>query len=172
MLVAAGNLRCNMIFHPSVCLTMLRQHRTKEGESHVRMVELPVEVPTVMGGSITITHQIDSDSPLADAIVNGVVSPDVVEEYAFSVTIVANDDIYNAEVNAMKRYTMKDFAFDKRFADVMVLDGESKSGEPPRFKVDFERFHEIRDMPTAAEREALTPSRASPGAKVDVNMCL
>ena len=41
-----------------------------------------------------------------------------------------------------------------------------------RFKVDFERFHEIRDLPTAAEREALTPSRASPGAKVDVNMCL
>ena len=53
-----GNLRCNMIFHPNVCLTMLRQHRTKEGESYVRMIELPVEVPTVMGGSITITHQI------------------------------------------------------------------------------------------------------------------
>ena len=82
-----------MIFHPTVCLTMLRQHRTKEGESYVRMVELPVEVPTVMGGSITITHQIDSASPLANAIVSGAVSPDVVEEYAFSVTIVANDDI-------------------------------------------------------------------------------
>ena len=106
------------------------------------------------------------------SIVNGSVSPDVIEEYAFSVTIVANDDIYNAEVNAIKRYTMKDFAFDKRFADVMVLDGEVIPGEPPRFKVDFEQFHEVKNLPTVAGREALATSRASPGAKVDVNMCL
>ena len=54
----------------------------------------------------------------------------------------------------------------------MVLDGKVISGEPPRFKVDFEQFHEVKNLPTVAGREALTPSRASSGAKVDVNMCL
>jgi hypothetical protein len=97
---------------------MLKQTRTPEGESFVSMQLLDVDTPAVMGGSVTITHKIDNESPLFDCIVGGLVSPDRLEHHAFSATIVANDDVYQAEINAMKRYTFEDFAFNKRFQDV------------------------------------------------------
>ena len=103
-----------------VSLTMLKQTCTPEGESFVSMQLLDVDVPAVMGGSVTITHKIDASSPLSDCVVDGSVFPDRVEHHAFRVTIVANDDIYQAEINAMKRYTFEDFAFNKRFQDVSV----------------------------------------------------
>jgi hypothetical protein len=53
---------------------MLKQRRTKEGESYVSMQALKVEVPAVMGGSITITHKVADGSPLLDCIKGGVVA--------------------------------------------------------------------------------------------------
>ena len=101
-----------------VSLTVLKQTRTPEGESFVSMQLLDVDIPAVMGGSVTITHRIDEDSPLYDCVVDGLVSPARLEQHAFSATVVANDDVYQAEINAMKRYTFEDFAFNKRFEDV------------------------------------------------------
>jgi hypothetical protein len=149
---------------------MLKQTRTPEGESFVSMQILDVEVPAVMGGSVTITHKIEESSPLFDCVVDGAVAPYRLEAYAFSATIVANDDIYQAEINAMKRYTYEDFCFNKRFADVMVVDGETKPGEAPSFKVDFDRFHDVRDLPLPSS--LMSPSKASPMPAIDVKMCL
>lgn len=73
-----------------------------EGESFVSMQTLEVDVPKVMGGSVTVTHKITEDSPLFDCVVDGVVTPSKLDSCAFTVTIVAHDDVYQAEVNAMK----------------------------------------------------------------------
>ena len=173
-----GNLRCNMIFHPHVELTVLKQHRTIEGESYVSMETMDVDVPSVMGGSITVTHKITESSPLFGCVRDGEVRPEDVESHAFSVTFAANDDTYQAEVNAMKRYACEDFQFGKRFEDVMIVDGEVEPGKAPKFKIDFDRFHETRDLapvPVVSPGGTATATPAlgagSPSL-VDVKMCL
>ena len=74
------------------------------------MVALDVDVPSVMGGSVTITHRIDGSSALFDCVGDdGTVVPERLQDFAFSTTFVANDDTYQAEVNAMKRFTFVRF---------------------------------------------------------------
>ena len=169
-----GNLRCNMIFHPSVSLTMLKQVRTPEGESFVSMEALDVDIPSVMGGSVTITHKVTEDSPLFECVQDGRVTPDKLGNCAFSVTIVANDDVYQAEVNAMKRYTSEDFQFNKQFDDVMKMDGRSADGKP-KFRVDFDKFHDVKDLPPVSASSpggTLGQAEAGTPALIDVKMCL
>lgn len=52
----------------------------------------------------------------------------------------------------------------------MVVDGEPKPGEAPSFRVDFDKFHDLKDLPpptTVASR-----AEASPMPTIDVKMCL
>eukprot|EP01043_Picozoa_sp_COSAG02_P062784 COSAG02_NODE_8748_length_2456_cov_47.772168_2_plen_123_part_00 len=66
------------------------------------------------------------------------------------------------------------FHFDKVFEDVMVLDeARSQPGEPPSFRVDFSKFHDVQDLAPAVfspggTRQTVTPSH---GAYLDVKMC-
>ena len=55
------------------------------------------------------------------------------------------------QVQGIKRYSAKDFAFGSRFADVMRLD---KNNEPV---VDFERFHELVPLRTNNDGEVASP---------------
>ena len=142
------------------------------------METMDVDVPSVMGGSITVTHKITESSPLFSCVRDGEVRPEDVENHAFSVTFAANDDTYQAEVNAMKRYACEDFQFGKRFEDVMIVDGEVEAGKAPKFKIDFDRFHEVRDLapvpvvsPGGTATAAPALGAGSPSL-IDVKMCL
>ena len=53
---------------------------------------------------------------------------------------------------------------------VMVVDGETKLGQSPRFRVDFDRFHDLKDLPPPSTLASL--SKASPRSTIDVQMCL
>lgn len=153
---------------------MLKQHRTIEGESYVMMEALQLDIPAVMGGSISVTHKITSTSPLIECVEDGRVSEEKMHSRAFIVTFSANDDTYQAEISSMQRYGSEQFHFDKVFEDVMVLDeARSQPGEPPSFRVDFSKFHDVQDLAPAVfspggTRQTVTPSH---GAYLDVKMC-
>jgi len=155
-----------MIFHPDIRLTMLKQHRTLEGENFVEMSPLQVEVPSVMGGSITIVHKMDAQSPinLALAAAKEDCGPDssVMQSIAISVTIVANDTVYNGEVNSMKRYKADDMRYNQRFVDVMHADSEGK------FSIDFEKFHDTKPIPKYDRKHVAKTTKAV----TSVHMCM
>jgi hypothetical protein len=52
----------------------------------------------------------------------------------------------------------------------MVVDSETKPGETPSFRVDFDRFHDLKDLPPPST--VASHAEASPMPAIDVKMCL
>ena len=108
-----------------------------------------------MAGSITIVHKLDQESALSPVLSSDGETVDegcdFLRTLHICVTIVAADNTFQSEVQGIKRYSAKDFAFGSRFADVMRLD---KNNEPV---VDFERFHELVPLRTNNDGEVASP---------------
>ena len=114
LILRVGNLRCNMIFHPEVRLTLLRRKRTREGESYIAMQLLDVDPPATLAGCISIVHAIDEASALGeclDTVPRGgardgrlSIKEGVLATMSICVTIVAGDSTYQSDVTGIKRY--------------------------------------------------------------------
>jgi hypothetical protein len=145
-------------------MVILIPQKTPEGESYFRIEELPTTTPvrcttstelrahtenhvltngsqSTMAGSITIAHELDRESALAPVLGSDGKTVDEDSDFLrtshICVTIVAADNTFQSEVQGIKRYSAKDFAFGSRFADIMRLD---RNGEPV---VSFEHFHDL-----------------------------
>ena len=132
-----------------------------------------------MAGSITVAHRIDQASPLHPALnSSGEVSPgicdgngtsggDINPECAFLAkiaivaTIVAADTNYQADVQAIKRYTPANFKHGVRFADVMRI------GEKGRPEIDFSAFNDVVPL-RAKDDDAASPVKQQDDVSAEV----
>ena len=150
LLLRMGNLRCNLLYHPDVRLSVLRPRRTREGEVFFETASLPLtSAPSVIAGVYTIAHRIGNESPMADLL--GAEGPTGGKggsppDWLISVAVVARDAVFHDEIHAIKRYRPSDLVFGHRFADVMRVD--PASGNPV---VDFEAFDELIDVRALSE---------------------
>ena len=161
LLIRVGNLRCNALHHPELKLTMLRQHRTAEGESRVLLV--PLEVSTsgsTMSATTTFVHEITDSSP-----VKGLSREALAEDPTtrFHCVLAAHDSTYDADLFAVHHYGPDDFAFNARHADVMGLrDGKAY--------VDFEKFNAVQPSQPVLEArmENAPPPPPAPSLRMQI----
>ena len=143
LLFRAGNLRCHTLYSPSIRLTLLRRHVTKEGESFFRRYELEVDQPATLSGVLTVAHAITADSPLAPLLESGLLQKamDVddgdgessaalaegssscrgpkCERLSIHAVIQAFDNVYGGDLSATTTYTNGSIRFDAGFEDML-----------------------------------------------------
>ena len=163
LLLRMGNLRCNLLYHPDVRLSVLRPRRTREGEIFFETASLPLtSVPSVIAGVYTLAHKIDDESPMVNFV--DAVGPRCVKEgdqpnWLLSVAVVARDAVFHEEIHAIKRYKPSDLVYGHRFADVMRVD--PATGDPV---VDFDAFDALIDVQDEEDGKRDADSETAAGA--------
>jgi len=140
LLIRLGNKRCNIIYHPDVRLSFLCPTRTKEGETYIKSISLHIAMPNVIAGVFTISHPIDSSSPLKEHFGDdgkGLVS----RAKAICVTCIGRDAVYQDDLHCIKRYNLgTDCFIDHQFVS---CSGRDPNGNP---MIDMSLVHDIESI--------------------------
>ena len=117
-----ANERHNRLFDCQMQLHAIVELSTEEGTQMRRMVDLPLEVsrtPMFMMGRVQI-HHLDEDS-----VLYGLSADNVHERVIFLLASMSGtDDALMQDVYAHRMYRAEDIVFDKRFTDMIELNGE------------------------------------------------
>jgi glutathione S-transferase len=135
-LVRVGNLRCHTLYSPSIRLTLLRQHKTQEGEKFFRRYDLEVDQPATVSGIHTVAHAITAESPLAELLESGALrasmdaaaavkpgksrSKTKSERLSIHAVIQAFDNVYGSDLSATTTFSRGSVHFDASFADMLT----------------------------------------------------
>lgn len=139
LMVRCANWRQNQIIEAGAHLTLLRVHRTREGDVSRVLTDLPLvrqRTPT-FAMSWTLFHPVNSQSPFygEDALVR------LADEGAeLFVSISGLDETLAQPLHARKRYRIEDIISHARFADILDIH------EDGTHVIDFDRFHDIIKM--------------------------
>lgn len=134
------NARSTAIVEANVRVYVARDERTIEGESFRRIYDLALRRNNspVFALSWVAYHEIDAASPLYG------LTPEVIHASTMSLTVTFQgiDDRLAAGIHTRYAYAATDLVFDRKFADIIRFDPETKV----RF-LDFERFDDIEPLP-------------------------
>jgi len=160
-----GNLRCNKLFPDSITLTLLRRHRTEEGEVYSKRTDLSVGKPSTISGVFTVVHVIDESSPLLELLESGALANSFEkketttrydstqqpsETMLLHATLRAYDDVFKGDVCATATYGGGDLVFGGAFADVISV---GKNGSPV---INWERFDDVEESVCGAALQYVT----------------
>ncbi len=148
-----GNARGNDVVEASIRVALLKSETTSEGHSMRRLhdVALRRSMSPVFQMSWLVIHEIDEQSPFF-----GETFESLSEDKArMIVSLMGLDGTFSQTVHARHVYDWIDFAFDRRFEDVI----ETLSDGSLRF--DYRRFHETRPMSDAPAAAAGLDSTGS-----------
>lgn len=138
-----ANQRHNQILQAQVDVALLRDERTKEGDTIRRFYDLQLarRRSPVFALSFTVMHPIDEDSPFY-----GTTPAQLAAENAeLVVTVTGVDETIAQPVHARTSYTADNILWGYRFVDVM---GWTEDG---RRLIDYRRFHDIVPLEEAAQ---------------------
>lgn len=133
-----GNGRDTNIIDAKISLTSLSPHRSQEGISMQKFVDLKLERSHSPFFILTWTvmHKIDSQSPFF-----GMTPEDFKNQNInLFVSMLGFDETYFQTIHSAWRYQAEDFFFNKKFVDVIDIlpDGTRQ--------IDFDKFHQIEDQ--------------------------
>jgi inward rectifier potassium channel len=117
LMLRMANERQNRIVEATAKLWLVRRELNAEGESYVRLYDLPLlhERTPVFSLTWTIIHPIDDSSPL-----RGLDTARLVSDGArIVVSVTGHDETMAASVYAGSEYDAKDLVFGGRFVDVL-----------------------------------------------------
>ncbi len=114
-----------MLYHVDAFLTLIRQHRTLEGQIMWRAEDLPLMRARVQALSLawTVRHVVDARSPL-----HGLSSEQLIAMDAqLVVSVTGTDATLAAPVHAVRAYDPADLRWGFRFADIMTVDSRGRT---------------------------------------------
>lgn len=119
-----GNLRANQIVEAQVRIVALITHKTSEGQTIRRQIDLKLERDLSLFFALTwtILHKIDESSPLYGYDKNTFLQDDV----ELSVSVVGYDSTFAQTVHSNIIYSAQDIIFDRYFEDVLEIGDDGK----------------------------------------------
>jgi inward rectifier potassium channel len=137
LMVRLGNERRSGLVEAQLRLVFLRDERTAEGERMRRFhpLKLVRDSTAMFALSWTVMHVIDEQSPL-----HGETDESLRASGAELIaSLIGLDDVTRDTMHARYTWVADDILWDKRFADVILI-------EPGKPRVlDFSRFHDVED---------------------------
>ena len=138
-----GNERSNHIVNAEIHIGLVRTERTREGQTHYRMLDLPLSRARSLSlsRSWNVFHPIDAASPLF-----GETPATLLEkEVELQVLVVGLDDITMQTVHAEYRYFARDILWGARLADVLMPAGGGN------LLLDLRKFHDVEPTEPMAD---------------------
>ena len=142
LMFRAANQRGNQILEAEVTVSLAKQVTTIEGHTMRQFQELKVarSRSPLFVLSWLIMHRLDETSPLY-----GCSGKSLNESGSeIIVTLSGLDDTFAQRIHARHSYLPGEIVWDKQFEDMLSFDQDG------RRVVDYNRFHEVRDLPAAA----------------------
>ena len=138
LMLRVANERGNNVVEASVRVTLLRNERSREGETMRRLYDLKLvrDVQPLFMVSWTIMHIIDESSPLWGKSAADIVA----EDWRINVNLQGYDGTLAQTIHASHFYHGTDIAFDHRYVDVMstLPDG--------RLQIDLTHMHDVEPV--------------------------
>jgi inward rectifier potassium channel len=143
LMFRAANYRRNQILEAQISVSLLRDERSREGETLRRFYDLPpMRARTPMFAlTWTVMHPIDEKSPLYRCTPHSLRA----EQAEIVVTLVGLDTTFAQTVHARHSYVADEIVWDHRFVDIL-----SQLEDGTRV-VDYRRFHEVEPLAAAGE---------------------
>jgi inward rectifier potassium channel len=145
----AANERANRVLEADVTVSITRLNRTAEGGAMRRFEDLKLvrSRSPLFALTWTILHEIDEASPLF-----GMTEARFRAEGGQVLVVLSGlDETFAQRIHARHSYMPEDIAWNRRFVDVIL---EEDGGDRV---VDYRRFHDLQDIPTAELEEADIP---------------
>ena len=139
LMVRMGNQRISQIVQAEVGMSLVRNERTREGQSLRRFYDLKLERTRtpVFAMSFQAMHRIDPSSPLY-----GMTHDDLeATEAELVVTVTGMDETMGANVHARGSYLPSEIRYRHRYVDIFGMTPEGRRA------IDYRRFHDTE--PTA-----------------------
>jgi inward rectifier potassium channel len=138
LMLRVANERGNNVVEASVRVTLLRNERSREGETMRRLYDLKLvrDVQPLFMVSWTIMHIIDESSPLWGKSAADIVA----EDWRINVNLQGYDGTLAQSIHASHFYHGTDIAFGHRYVDVMstLPDG--------RLQIDLTHMHDVEPV--------------------------
>lgn len=136
--VRLGNERRSQILEAEVSLTLLRDERTREGETFRRFHTLALARPHTPVFSLTfsVLHVLDETSPLHGATAASLLAG----RAELLVAVTGLDETLGQTVHARHSYSPDEVLFGHRFLDIF---GATPGG---RLAIDYRRFHDAEPI--------------------------
>jgi inward rectifier potassium channel len=134
LMIRFANERHNAILHAVARLWVITTETTAEGQFFRRFVELPLargDSP-ILALTWTIFHVIDEQSPLFGLTAADLEAGDV----SFVLLVSGFDENAAQDIHARKTYRHSDVAHGHRYADIISVDDDGRTG------VNYHRFHD------------------------------
>jgi inward rectifier potassium channel len=138
LMLRVANERGNNVVEASARVTLLRNERSREGETMRRLYDLKLvrDVQPLFMVSWTIMHIIDETSPLWGKSAADIVA----EDWRINVNLQGYDGTLAQTIHASHSYRGSDIAFSHRYVDVMTTlpDG--------RLQIDLTHMHDVEPV--------------------------
>ena len=148
--IRMANMRGNNIYEASLRVALLRDTTTSEGESMRRLIDLELvrsQTPSFTL-SWTAIHIIDESSPLYGLDENALRQMHAL----LLVSLAGTDETFAQSVHARHIYDADHFAWNARFADVLLHDPNGK------LLLDYRRMHDVESLIADEEPEHASKS--------------
>jgi inward rectifier potassium channel len=153
-----ANARGNDIVEASIRVSFLEDHKTTEGQSIRRVVDMKLRrsMQPIFALSWTVFHDIDGDSPFFN------ISQEDIEEkmVLMVVSMTGHDSIYAQTTHSRHMYYPEDIKFGHRFVDVI------KPMDDGRLLVDLAKFHDT-DLDGITPPESCSPLDFRPHKSIE-----
>jgi inward rectifier potassium channel len=133
-----ANVRANSIVQAHLKLTLLRQHRTTEGQVLRRLIDLPLvrDNNPMLALSWVVMHPITEESPFFGMTHEACVA----SETTLLAVLTGLDGTTSVTVYARHNYNAKDILFGRTFVDVTTRISDDAVA------IDYRRFHDTRPV--------------------------
>jgi inward rectifier potassium channel len=143
LMLRVANERHNRIVEATAMLSLVRTEVNAQGESFIRIHDLPLirQSTPVFALTWTLIHHIDENSPLY-----GLDSAQLASShFRILVSVTGHDETMAASVHAVGDYEAEDLVFNGRFVDILRISTDGVR------TVDLTRFHDIELAPAGAD---------------------
>ena len=142
LMFRAANERANRVLEAEVTVSVTRDLRTREGKTMRRFDQLNLvrSRSPLFALTWTVLHIIDEASPL-----HGLTEAALRKASGQILVVLSGmDETFAQRIHARHSYMPEDIAWNKHFADVISEDDQGIR------VVDYNRFHDLEDLPVAA----------------------
>jgi inward rectifier potassium channel len=143
LMLRVANERHNRIVEATAALSLVRTEMNAQGESFIRIHDLPLirQSTPVFALTWTLIHLIDESSPLY-----GLDSAQLAgSRFRILVSLTGHDETMAASVHAVGDYDAQKLVFNGRFVDILRISPDGVR------VVDLTRFHDIEQAPAGSD---------------------
>jgi inward rectifier potassium channel len=135
LMFRVANERDSMIVEAQMRLVLVREERTREGETMRRFHDLELERgrTAIFPLSWTVSHPLDAKSPLAG------LTPEILASHEVELicSLTGTEELFASTIHARYSYSAGDIKFGHRLVDIISVEADGRRA------VDYAHFHDI-----------------------------